>query len=75
MEKITMSFQGKPQKFEVTFRCKEYIFCECKQNPAARGFFTAKYEAENKLTTKTNPKNYEQETTTVGRIGSLPVSM
>jgi hypothetical protein len=49
MEKITMMYNGKPVKFEVTFRCKEYIFCECQQNPANRGFFTAKYEAENKL--------------------------
>ena len=48
MKKIQMTFQGKVEEFMVTYECKEYIFCECNSNPAARGFFTADYVKKNK---------------------------
>lgn len=48
MKEIKMIFNGKTETFQVTYECTEYIFCECRSNPAARGFFTAKYVNQNK---------------------------
>lgn len=46
---IKMRFQGKLLTFQVTYQCPEYLFCECNENPAARGFFTMGYVKENHL--------------------------
>lgn len=43
MKEIKMQFGVKVLTFQVSFECKEYIFAECKENPAARGFFTSDY--------------------------------
>ncbi len=39
MKQITMNYQGKQEIFQV--------FCECKTNPAARGFFTRGFIDQN----------------------------
>lgn len=38
---------GKIETFQVTYQCKEYIFCECLTDPAARGFFTTAFVNNN----------------------------
>jgi hypothetical protein len=43
MKEIKMMFQGHIQKFQITYECPAYIFCECREKPEARGFFTRKY--------------------------------
>ncbi len=48
MKKIKLAFQGKVVQFEITYECKEYIFCECPSDPAKRGFFTRAYINDNK---------------------------
>lgn len=48
MTEIKMVFNGKVEIFQITYACKEYVFCECKTNPAARGFYTEKYVTQNK---------------------------
>lgn len=49
MKEIIMRFQGRTLKFQVTYECPTYIFCECPLEPAARGFFTTGYVIANKL--------------------------
>lgn len=49
MKQIRMNFQGKTLDFQVTYECETYIFCECKAEPSARGFFTKEYITKNKI--------------------------
>lgn len=48
MKEMQMLFNGKVLNFQITFSCKEYVFAECKDNPSARGFFTADFIKQNK---------------------------
>lgn len=49
MKEIKMNYQGRILTFQVGAVGDVYIFCECKQEPAARGFFTNKYVQENTI--------------------------
>lgn len=48
MKQIKMLFNGKIETFTIIYECDTYIFCECRENPAARGFFTSDYINKNK---------------------------
>lgn len=48
IQEIKMMFQGKVETFQIMYECATYKFCECKSNPAARGFFTTSYFILNK---------------------------
>lgn len=48
MKEIQMKFQGAVETFQITYQCADYVFCECKTNPSARGFFTTQYLQNNK---------------------------
>jgi hypothetical protein len=47
MREIKMLFNGKTEIFQVTYECLQYVFCECKSNPSARGFFSRVYLNKN----------------------------
>lgn len=43
MKDIKLTVNGQTAIFQITFACKEYVFCECKANPGLRGFFTTEF--------------------------------
>lgn len=43
MKEIKMTVNGKTATFQITYACKEYVFCECNENPTLRGFFTTEF--------------------------------
>lgn len=47
MKEITMLFNGKPIRFQVIYEEPAYIFCDSKEVPAARGFYTRAYITQN----------------------------
>jgi hypothetical protein len=46
-KEIKMQFGIKVLAFQVTYECDTYIFAECNENPAARGFFTSNFITQN----------------------------
>lgn len=48
MREIKMLYYGKVLTFQIVYECPDYIFCECREEPKARGFYTRKYIDANK---------------------------
>jgi len=40
---------GEVNTYQVTFESADYIFAECKEKPACRGFYTTSYINKNKV--------------------------